>query len=184
MLRVMIIVRSWQEGWEAMLLPSLSDTLLSFRGLLPFCFVLPSMALSMVQQENTRDPAACGSTATSPCNEVMLKSVRLNGDQVMVGKHVFHIEQLFLWLKMELEAGECCLAFLCGAPSSGKSEKAREAARQFGTAVHIVSNDLASDKEADLHAGITNPSTANIQASCQVQWGNARGAWKVPPPLV
>eukprot|EP00667_Euglena_gracilis_P007615 EG_transcript_7699 len=115
------------------------------------------MALSMVQQDRPPRLAAC-EAAEREKDETSQQLGQPDSDdeKAMKGKHVFHIQQLFPWLKMELATGEGCLAFLCGAPSSGKSEAARQTARQFGKLVYLVSNDLAMDKKYEMESGMKN----------------------------
>lgn len=60
-------------------------------------------------------------------------------------QQLFHAPMLPLWLATVLARQEICVAILCGAPCSGKSEAARKMLAIFGDMLTVFSDDLARD---------------------------------------
>ena len=70
------------------------------------------------------------------------KSSPPRGDQ-----QLFHAAMLPLWLASVLSSQDICVAILCGAPCSGKSEATRQMVERFGELLCVVSDDLFCDAE-------------------------------------
>jgi hypothetical protein len=62
-------------------------------------------------------------------------------------QQLFHATMLPLWLATVLTREDLCVAILCGAPCSGKSEATRRMAAIFGDLIAVVSDDLACDAQ-------------------------------------
>ena len=52
-----------------------------------------------------------------------------------------------LWLTTVLSSEELCVAVLCGAPCSGKSEATRKMVERFGDLLCVVSDDIICDEK-------------------------------------
>eukprot|EP00667_Euglena_gracilis_P004098 EG_transcript_4112 len=63
------------------------------------------------------------------------------------GQQLFHSSMLPLWLATVLAREEICVAVLCGAPCSGKTEATRRMVAIFGDLLAIVSNDVVCDSQ-------------------------------------
>jgi len=57
-------------------------------------------------------------------------------------RHLFHATELLQWVRGQLAKGHSCLAFICGAPGSGKSHLALEASSELGPSARVISEDL------------------------------------------
>eukprot|EP00668_Euglena_longa_P004488 GGOE01005252.1.p1 GENE.GGOE01005252.1~~GGOE01005252.1.p1 ORF type:complete len:683 (-),score=114.02 GGOE01005252.1:946-2967(-) len=63
------------------------------------------------------------------------------------GQQLFHSNMLPFWLATMLAHEGACLAILCGAPCSGKTEAARRMVTLFGDLLAVVSNDMFCDAQ-------------------------------------
>lgn len=78
--------------------------------------------------------------------------------------HVYTGAQLIPWVQRVLNMHESCLVFLCGAPSSGKSQWAVQAAHYLGPAARLVSDHPAQAGHESLTQALQTISSSNPTA--------------------